>query len=55
MIFEKEEALRMKRTLEALVASVDSLKQSISWRLPLALGSTVAIGIAVGSLLVKFS
>ena len=45
----------MMRTLETLVASVDSLKQSISWRLPLTLGSIVAISIAVGSLLVKFS
>ncbi len=40
----------MMRTLEALVTTVDSLKESIAWRLPLILGSIVMVSF----LLVKF-
>ncbi len=34
----------MMRTLEALVTTVEGLKQTISWRLPLVLGTIVTIG-----------
>ena len=44
----------MMRTLQALVATVEGLKQSISWQLPLTLTLIVTAGIAISFFLAKF-
>lgn len=56
LVMEREymSQTEMMRTLEALVTTVDSLKQSLTWRLPLTLGVIITVGVAVSFLMVKF-
>ena len=42
----------MMRTLEALVSTVESLKQSVNWRLPLTLGLILTVFLSLGAMLV---
>ena len=42
----------MMRTLEALVSTVEGLKDSINWRLPLTLGAIVLLGFTSISIIV---
>ena len=43
----------MMRTLESLVSTVDSLKQSLNWRLPLTMGLIIAVLMAFFAVIMK--
>ena len=43
----------MMRTLESLVSTVDSLKQSLNWRLPLTMGLIIAVLMAFFAVTMK--
>ena len=44
----------MMRTLEALVATVEGLKYSVTWRLPLLMGAIFAASLAVFGAMAAF-
>ncbi len=43
----------MMRTLETLVSTVEGLKQTVTWRLPLTLGAIITMGVGVSFLMVR--
>ena len=56
LVMEREymSQTEMMRTLQALVATVEGLKQSITWRLPLTLGAIVTFSMTVIFWLARF-
>ncbi len=43
----------MMRTLETLMSTVEGLKQTVTWRLPLTLGAIITMGVGVSFLMVR--